>query len=220
MKARKVPHLSTERLSAYLDGQVTPQERREVESHLRTCHQCAWELESLRHTVSLLRQVRQVAVPRPLTLREMDVRPARVPQRAWLLPYLQGATALVSLLLVVLVVGDLFLGLGGVPRARPLAYPAPVVATVPVEAPALPERAPAEATEEVALALAPAAPEAPTEEATPPEEGGPKAAEGGEMAPSGEAVPSAEAEVTASPAPAVRALDETGTPPMPWPPGD
>lgn len=220
MKARKVPHLSTERLSAYLDGQVTPQERREVESHLRTCPQCAWELETLRRTVSLLHQVRKVAVPRPLTLREMDVRPVRVPQRAWFLPYLQGATALVSLLLVVLVAGDLLLGLGRMPAARPAAYPAPVVATVPVEALAPPERAPAEATEEVALALAPAAPEAPAGEATPPEGGMPKAAEGGEMAPSGEPVPSAEVEVTASPSPVMRALGETGTPPMPWPSGD
>ncbi|MGC8839458.1 MAG: zf-HC2 domain-containing protein [Anaerolineae bacterium] len=220
MKARKVQHLSTERLSAYLDGQVTPQERREVESHLRTCPQCAWELESLRHTVSLLRQVRQVAVPHPLTLREMDVRPVRTPQQAWFLPYLQGATALVSLLLVVLVAGDLLLGLGGAPTAKPQAYPAPVVATVPVEVPAPPEGAPAEATEEVALALAPAAPETPAEEALPTEERSPKAAEGGEAVPSGEAVPGGEGEATPSPSPAMRALGETTTPPVPWPPGD
>lgn len=223
MKARKVQHLSTEHLSAYLDGQVTPEERQQVESHLRTCPQCAGELESLRHTVSLLHQVRQVAVPRPLTLREMDVRPARAPQRAWLLPYLQGATALVSLLLVALVAGDLLLGLGGAPTARPAAL---VVATVPVEAALPPERAAEEATPEVALAHAPVAAEVATEEALaatalPTAEVGLKAAEEGEAIPSGEAVPGFAAEETATPFPAMRALNETMTPPpMPWPPGD
>lgn len=221
MKARKAPHLSTERLSAYLDGQVTPQERRQVESHLRTCPQCAWELESLRRTVSLLRQVRQVAVPRPLTLREVDVRPVRTPQRAWFLPYLQGATALVSLLLVVLVAGDLLLGLGSAPKARPLAYPAlEVVATQPVEASPPPAPAPlaAEPTAEVALARVPTAVETPVEGAMPTEEGFLKAAEGGEVAPSGEALGGeAEAMGSPSPPPAVRAL---GEPTMPWSPGD
>lgn len=219
MKAQKAPHLSTERLSAYLDGQVTLQERRQVESHLRTCPQCAWELESLRRTVSLLRQVRQVAVPRPLTLREVDVRPARAPQRTWFLPYLQGATALVSLLLVILVVGDLFLGLGRAPEARPLAYPAlGVVATQPVEVPLTPAPLAAEPTAEIALVRVPTAVETPVEEAMPMEEGVPKAAEGGEVAPSGEALGGeAEAMGSPSPPPAVRALGELT---MPWSPED
>ena len=226
MKAQKVQHLSAEHLSAYLDGQVTPEERRQVESHLRTCPQCAWELESLRHTVSLLRQVRQVAVPRPLTLREIDVRPARTPQRVWLLPYLQGATALVSLLLVVLVAGDLLLGLGRAPQARPLAQPVPAVAPAPLAGTLPAERAAGEATAEVALAKVPAAPgtpateEAPMAAALPAEEGGPQAAEGGEAAPSGEAVLGGETEATASPSPVMRALGEPTMPVVPGPPGD
>lgn len=215
MTARRDRHLSVERASAYLDGQVTSEERQQIEHHLRTCPQCAWQVESLRQTVSLLHQVRRVAVPRPLTLREVDVRPVRVkPQRSWVLPYLQGATALVSLLLVFLVAGDLFLGLGRVPKAVPVAQPAPVVATVAVEKAVQAERAAPQATQEVAMLEAPATPMPAT--ALPSEASGAEA----EVAPSGEAVSGGEGEeaVPAPSSPAVRMLGEeiaeTPTPTM------
>lgn len=219
MTARRDRHLSVERASAYLDGQVTPEERQQIEHHLRTCPQCAWQVESLRQTVSLLHQVRRVAVPRPLTLREVDVQPARAkPRRSWVLPYLQGATALVSLLLAFLVAGDLFLGLGRVPKAMPAAQPAPVVATAPVEKAAQAERAVPQPTQEVAMLEAPATPvpEAMAATALPAAGPGPE----GETVPSGEAVGGGAGEeaVPAPPSPAVRmrgeGVAETPTPTM------
>ncbi|MGQ9585464.1 MAG: zf-HC2 domain-containing protein [Anaerolineae bacterium] len=149
MTARSAEHLSAEWLSAYLDGQVTPAERQVIEAHLRTCPECAWEFRTLRHTVSLLHQVPQVAVPRPLTLREIEVQPAR-PRQPWVLPYLQGATALATLLLVVLVAGDLFLGLGGMSRPTiPVPPPAPLVAET------APQAVAEKAADEERLALQP-----------------------------------------------------------------
>jgi hypothetical protein len=45
------------RLSAYLDGDVTPRERARLEGHLAECAACAAELQALRRTVDLLRRL-------------------------------------------------------------------------------------------------------------------------------------------------------------------
>ena len=55
------PHID-EQLSAYLDGELTAQERHEVEDHLKACPQCRAEYEQLRRVAELasegLRSVR------------------------------------------------------------------------------------------------------------------------------------------------------------------
>ena len=129
-------------LSAYLDGELTSRETMRVEHHLARCPDCQWSLKTLRATVQWTRQLPVVAVPRAFTV-PVPARPVRAAPRIWGgLPVLQGATALVALLFLVAVVGELFL-----PRLFPASAPqremavehVPVVeATQVVELEALP----------------------------------------------------------------------------------
>lgn len=122
-------------LSEYIDGCLTSEERDAVEHHLEKCAACAQELESLRSTVEMLRQVPDAGLPRSFVLREAEVeREAAAPQRrgGWLRPvpamamshagaerlsvfdpqrlgWLRPATALAMAALVVLLMVD-FLG--------------------------------------------------------------------------------------------------------------
>ena len=109
-----------QRLSAYLDCELSAEERAAVERHLAKCEGCCWDLETLRQTVEWTRNCAPVRVPRAFTLPVEAAAPQAVRARrpAWGLPFLQGATALVALLFVVVVVGDLSLG-GATPRSAP-----------------------------------------------------------------------------------------------------
>ncbi len=111
-----------ERLSAYLDGELSPQERSEVESHLDVCQDCQWNLHTLRQTVQWTRTLPTVPIPRVFTI-PVPAQPTRVPRRRWTLPVLQGATALVAVLLFFVVAGDYWLT-GSLPvlPPRPEAY--------------------------------------------------------------------------------------------------
>lgn len=50
-------------LSAYLDGELSPGELLRVEQHLRRCHACADEVDSLRQTIALVNSLDEVEVP-------------------------------------------------------------------------------------------------------------------------------------------------------------
>lgn len=105
-----------ELLSAYIDDEVSADERALVEEHLGTCPVCVQDLTTLRQTVTLLGDMPHVAAPRPFTLRESDVRPVRDTARlAWLrLPWAQGLVGAAAVLLCVVVVGGVvLLGRGG-----------------------------------------------------------------------------------------------------------
>jgi hypothetical protein len=122
-----------ERLSPYLDGELAPREQETVEQHLATCPACRWNLSTLRQTVQWAEELPTVQVPRVFTIPE----PVRASRRRWtLLPVLQGATALVALLLVFAVAGDAMLT-GFAPRSQSelpaIQQPAPVVETTMVE---------------------------------------------------------------------------------------
>jgi anti-sigma factor RsiW len=128
-----------ELLSAYIDDEVTTEERVLIESHLATCTSCTHDMAALRQTVSLVGQLPQVPAPRPFTLRESDVRPARPARRAWWrLPWAQGLAAATAMLVCVVVVAGVYLlGQGGMVGAP--AAPAPVAmqqAAPAAEAPA------------------------------------------------------------------------------------
>lgn len=56
-------HLTTEQLSASLDGQLSEREARLVEAHLADCSACQRELAELRQTVALLQAI-PAAIPR------------------------------------------------------------------------------------------------------------------------------------------------------------
>jgi hypothetical protein len=105
------PHdaIDEELLSAYLDGQVTPEDRRRIEAALAGDTVLAGSLAALRYTKTLLAEAPRIPAPRPFTLNEAMLGRGR--QRrgwlAWLQPaYLRGAAALAAVMLLVLVVGD------------------------------------------------------------------------------------------------------------------
>ena len=131
-KNRRERHIDTELLSTYLDGQVTPQERGQVEQHLRACAGCADELRTLRYATTLLAATPPVRVPRAFTLSEADIgRTYTTRKRTRRLSfYLQGATAMVAALLVVVVVGDVFMFSGSGRLPAPTSAPASAPATV------------------------------------------------------------------------------------------
>ncbi len=56
-------HDARERLSAYLDDALAPDERRDVAAHLGGCAECRRELAGLEHTVALLHRIQSVHAP-------------------------------------------------------------------------------------------------------------------------------------------------------------
>ena len=60
-----------ENLSAYLDGELSPQEADAVRAHLESCEDCAAEAESLRSTVRLVRSLERAQAPAVLKRRVM-----------------------------------------------------------------------------------------------------------------------------------------------------
>ena len=96
-------HLDGELLSAYLDGQVKPDERRRVETHLGTCPACQSELASLRQTVTMLHALPRVPAPRAFTLSEVQVglrRPASAGTQIWFGGMARGLVAVSAVALV------------------------------------------------------------------------------------------------------------------------
>ncbi len=108
-----------ELLSAYLDGELDERERERLEARLSQDPALRAELRTLHQTVSMVRELPQTSAPRNFILSESMVRrrepaPAPEPRRAWAAPLLTAATTVVSLLFVVVLVGDLLLsGMGG-----------------------------------------------------------------------------------------------------------
>jgi hypothetical protein len=129
-----------ELLSAYLDDQLDAEDRARLEAQLKTDPALRSELEMLRRTVTLVRDLHPQPIPRNFILPHTVVRkarPAPVTRRPkWLAPFLTAATTVVGLLFVVVLAGDLlFSGVGGMAQ---LAAPAPaadegVVESAPVE---------------------------------------------------------------------------------------
>lgn len=215
-----------ELLSAYLDGQLSAVVRARLEAQLAADPELRAELEALRRTVSLVRDLSPVPVPHNFILSQAMVarpRPAR-PSRSlqlWAAPVLTAATAIVSLLFVIVLAGDLLLsGMGGralAPAAEPrLESEAPQAAMVPspvtqeVEAVVEVEKAVAEDT---ASAASTEAPSEPAPQATVEMEryaAGEAPAGGG--ADVEETVPPAPAAPAATPTPAARLTPEVTQP--------
>ncbi|MDE0139961.1 MAG: hypothetical protein OXI80_06570 [Caldilineaceae bacterium] len=60
-------------VAAYVDGDVTTEERQRVEAAMAASEQVAWEVNTLRQTVQLLQEVPSVPLPRSFTLTEDQV---------------------------------------------------------------------------------------------------------------------------------------------------
>lgn len=143
-----------ERLSAYLDGELAPDEHEAVKHHVVTCAACQWELETLGQTIQWTRELPAITVPRVFTI-PVAAQPERLPRRRWnLLPVLQGATALIAVLLVFAVTGDLMFGslrMGSAPEqeAAPISTEVTQEVEAAAEAPAAVEAPVAEPEVEV-----------------------------------------------------------------------
>ena len=120
-----------ELLSAYLDGQVKPDELRRVETHLGTCPACQSELASLRQTVTMLHALPRVPVPRAFTLSEAQVglrRPASAGTPTWFGGMARGLVAVSAVALVAVMAAALL--------RQPSWQPSPNIAQLAAPAPA------------------------------------------------------------------------------------
>ncbi|HWM94388.1 MAG TPA: zf-HC2 domain-containing protein [Thermoanaerobaculia bacterium] len=64
-----IRHLSSEQLSAYLDGEVASPESREIEGHLASCGDCRDRFKSMQRTVSGVWRLERAAPPPGLSTR-------------------------------------------------------------------------------------------------------------------------------------------------------
>jgi len=92
-------------LSEYIDNRLSNEKRSLVERHLGTCAACSQELESLRTTIQLLHRLPEIPVPHSFTVSVPEPRREKAfgPSS---LRWLQPATAIVAIALVVLLIGD------------------------------------------------------------------------------------------------------------------
>lgn len=121
-----------ELLSAYLDGELSDAEQASLNARLSKDPALRAELRAMHHTVSLLRELPAVTAPRNFLVtgsvaeqRQAVGKPCSSlrtdrERRRWMAPVLTAASALTSLLFVLVLLGDLLLpGVGGLASAPP-----------------------------------------------------------------------------------------------------
>jgi len=97
-------------LSAFLDGRLTPKEHSRVERHLEECAVCRADLQALRQTVALLHAMPVMKLPRSFLISAGEaIRQRQVQRRRLAYAYLRAATAVATVLLVLVVSGDVTL---------------------------------------------------------------------------------------------------------------
>ncbi|SRR5579884_334173 len=169
MGARTLDHVS-ELLSPYVDGQVSPEERRRVEEHAASCAECAAELADLRALKAALSQLPQRAVPRSFAIGPRALRPAAL---SGTVGGFVRALSSVAAALVVVAVG-VSLAIQGLPRQSSVAAPALETASAAARA-AAPAAATAQAlpagpqaaAAKPASSVAPSQPQPPSTQAQP-----------------------------------------------------
>ena len=211
-------------LSAYMDGELPPDDAARVEKHLKECADCQRELDSLCELTSLMRQMPSRTPPRSFFVpAEAANQRRRLRTRSWAYGAMRTVSVLATLLLVFVIGGDLlffggqgFLRAPVAPGVASLPEQAAVVETVVVEREAAvieqPAAAPAEAATELVLEEPVSAVGGGREEPSP---SALKVAEGMERAPDqavAAVAPSSEQPVAAAAAP-----DDAGPTPEPQP---
>jgi len=116
----------SELLAAYLDGEVTPREREQIQTHLSACPQCRRELEALAAAQKGLRQALKEmaaqATPPPESwdrIRQQVGIKNRVEEPAPKRLFPALITVPLSIFLLVILVGGLFAGIGGMALPPP-----------------------------------------------------------------------------------------------------
>ncbi len=92
-------------LPLYGDKDLSPEERKLIEEHLRVCRECQAEWESLRWAISLTREVPRVPAPRSFKVRASDLEKVRAPVGLYVA---RAFTALAAALFIILTGLDLF----------------------------------------------------------------------------------------------------------------
>jgi len=97
-------------LSAYIDDELSPRERAQLEQQLETDPALRRRLETLEETVTLLHELPAVSIPRNFILTPKDVdesEPNRTrATRRWVAPLLTAATTVTSLLFILVLAID------------------------------------------------------------------------------------------------------------------
>ncbi len=111
-------------LSAYSDDALSVRDKLQVERHLAECVLCQQDLATLRQTRALLRRTPMRPVPRSFTLPAV-AQPEQARYRRWTATqsFLRVATAAITLMLVLLISGDVLFSMGVLPvpdRPRPV----------------------------------------------------------------------------------------------------
>jgi hypothetical protein len=133
-----------ELLSAYLDGELNEAEQARLEQQLAVDPALQSELDALRRTVEMVRDLPVQPIPRNFILpQSVETRlrptPTAHPRRRWAAPLLTAATSLVSLLFAIVLAGDLLFTSGAMQMAsmpaadEKLSAPQPVIEGVEVE---------------------------------------------------------------------------------------
>ena len=107
-------HIKTETLSEYLDGRIQGSALLRLEQDLAACQSCQEEMESLRSTIALLRELPEEAPRRSFVMTAPPPMPARAPSSGVGLPnFLRvpqwayaGAASLAIIVFVVLISAD------------------------------------------------------------------------------------------------------------------
>jgi hypothetical protein len=110
---RGMPPIDDELLSAYLDGQVSPDERATVEAAIAADPAVRARATDLRATVALLRALPQPVPRRTFILtpeRAAAIRPVRAPWLTRLFPAVAAVSAVAAVLCLALIGGDLATG--------------------------------------------------------------------------------------------------------------
>ena len=134
-----------ELLSAYLDGELNEAEQARLEQQLAADPELQSELDALRRTVEMVRDLPVQPIPRNFILPQSVATrsrsaPAVRPRHRWAAPILTAATSLVSLLFAIVLAGDLLLAPGAMRMAsmpaadeEKLSAPQPVIEGVEIE---------------------------------------------------------------------------------------
>jgi len=131
-----------ELLTAYLDGEVTPEEKMNIEAHLPGCPQCRTELEALSAMQSSLRgaftAMADEAFPSPQAWEKVRSRlETKESRRGFWSAFTLGRVAAATAVVVILVIAVVVWQYGGIfETAVPPPTPAPAPAPTPAPAPA------------------------------------------------------------------------------------
>jgi len=103
----RISNRDLEALSAYLDGEISTVQKRALEARLKSEEQLSQAYNELRRTRMMLRSAPRVRAPRNFTLtpRMVGVRPGR----NWSFPMLSMASAMATLLFILVFLGDRYI---------------------------------------------------------------------------------------------------------------